>query len=206
MKQKTKEESYKLPPLPKKFHPSLDPVIPLKFSFFQPPCLAVFQNHSTTPLKFREGGGVDFMRAIELCVVSVISHVCYLFRYLVFSIIGLLCLIMAHMTFARSHMKKFVCVSLVNKKLNLLIPMFSNHDIYIYVCSMKQVEEDTFLLIIKACARYFLSNFYFSSNNSSSKNYEKWFLFDLKSSFCSRDIQIFVFLSSPLFFLCQSLP
>ena len=146
------------------------------------------------------------MRAIELCVVSVISHVCYLFRYLVFSIIGLLCLIMAHMTFARSHMKKFVCVSLVNKKLNLLIPMFSNHDIYIYVCSMKQVEEDTFLLIIKACARYFLSNFYFSSNNSSSKNYEKWFLFDLKSSFCSRDIQIFVFLSSPLFFLCQSLP
>lgn len=55
MKQKTKEESYKLPPLPKKFHPSLDPVIPLKFSFFQPPCLAVFQNHSTPP-KFREDG------------------------------------------------------------------------------------------------------------------------------------------------------
>ena len=148
------------------------------------------------------------MRAIELCVVSVISHVCYLFRYLVFSIIGLLCLWLWHtwhLPRARSHMKKFVCVSLVNKK-NKFINSHVFQSWYIYVCSMKWVEEDTFLLIIKACARYFLSNFYFSSNNSSSKNYEKWFLFDLKSSFCSRDIQIFVFLSSPLFFLCQSLP
>ena len=32
------------------------------------------------------------------------------------------------------------------------------------------------------------------------KNYEKCFLFNLKSSFCSWDIQIFVFSSSPLFF------
>ena len=32
------------------------------------------------------------------------------------------------------------------------------------------------------------------------KNYEKCFLFHLKSSFRSRDIQIFVFSSSPLFF------
>ena len=32
------------------------------------------------------------------------------------------------------------------------------------------------------------------------KNYEKRFLFNLKSSFCSRDIQIFAFLSSLLFF------
>ena len=31
------------------------------------------------------------------------------------------------------------------------------------------------------------------------KNYEKCFLFHLKSSFCSQDIPIFLFLSSPLF-------
>ena len=31
------------------------------------------------------------------------------------------------------------------------------------------------------------------------KNYEKCFLFHLKSSFRCRDIQIFVFLSSPIF-------
>ena len=31
------------------------------------------------------------------------------------------------------------------------------------------------------------------------KSYEKCFLFHLRSSFCSRDIQIFVFPSSPLF-------
>ena len=31
------------------------------------------------------------------------------------------------------------------------------------------------------------------------KNYEKCFLFPLKSSFCSQDIQIFLFQSSPLF-------
>ena len=32
------------------------------------------------------------------------------------------------------------------------------------------------------------------------KNYEKYVLFHLKSSFCSWDIQIFVYSSSPLFF------
>ena len=54
---------------------------------------------------------------------------------------------------------------------------------------------------IKACVCYFLSNFYFSPYFSLPfKNYEKSFLFHLKSSFCSWDIQIFVFLSSPLFF------
>ena len=51
----------------------------------------------------------------------------------------------------------------------------------------------------KACVRYFLSNFYFSPNYSPSKT-EKYFLFHLKSSFRSRDYQIFVFPSSPLFF------
>ena len=51
-------------------------------------------------------------------------------------------------------------------------------------------------LLLKACVRYFLSNFYFSPNDSPSKT----FLFHLKSSFRFRDIQIFVFSSSPLFF------
>ena len=51
----------------------------------------------------------------------------------------------------------------------------------------------------KACVRYFLSSCYFSPNDSPSKNYKNCFLFYLKSSFHSRDIQIFVFLSSPLF-------
>ena len=56
---------------------------------------------------------------------------------------------------------------------------------------------------IKACARYFLTNFYFSPNNSPSKT-ERCLLFSLKSSFPSRNIQDFVFPSSPIF-LCQSL-
>ena len=48
---------------------------------------------------------------------------------------------------------------------------------------------------VKACVRYFLLNFCFSPNDSPSKTV----LFHVKSSFCSRDIQIFVFPSSPLF-------
>ena len=51
----------------------------------------------------------------------------------------------------------------------------------------------------KTCLRpLFLSNFYFSPNDSSSKTMKN-VLFHLKSSFRSRDIQIFAFLSSPLF-------
>ena len=56
-----------------------------------------------------------------------------------------------------------------------------------------------FFCRFKACVRYFLSNFYFSPNDSPSKTTKNIFLFHLKSSFRSRDIQIFVFLSSPLF-------
>ena len=52
---------------------------------------------------------------------------------------------------------------------------------------------------VKACVCYFLSNFYFPPNDSPSKTMKNVFLFHLKSSFCSRDIQIFLFLSSPLF-------
>ena len=51
----------------------------------------------------------------------------------------------------------------------------------------------------RACVCYFLSNFYFSPIDSPSKP-SKCFLFHLKSSFRSRNIQIFVFLSSPVFF------
>ena len=53
-------------------------------------------------------------------------------------------------------------------------------------------------ILFKACLCYFLSNFYFFTKWQPFKNYEKCFLFNLKSSFCSRDIQIFVFFSLPL--------
>ena len=52
--------------------------------------------------------------------------------------------------------------------------------------------------IFKACVRYFLSIF-FCTKWQSFKNHKKCFLFHLKSSFRSQDIQIFVFSSSPLF-------
>ena len=52
--------------------------------------------------------------------------------------------------------------------------------------------------LVKACVSYFQSNFYFSPNDSPSKTLKN-FLFYLKSSFCSQDIQIFVILFSPLF-------
>ena len=51
---------------------------------------------------------------------------------------------------------------------------------------------------LKACVCYFLSNFYFSPIDSPSKTM-KIVLFHLKRSFRFQDIQIFVFLSSPLF-------
>ena len=46
---------------------------------------------------------------------------------------------------------------------------------------------------IKAWVCYFLSNFYFSLNDSPSKTMKNVFLFHLKSCFRFRDIQIFVF-------------
>ena len=49
------------------------------------------------------------------------------------------------------------------------------------------------LLFFKACAHYFLTSF--CSKWKALKNYEKYFLFHLKSSFRSRDIQIFVIFS-----------
>ena len=46
--------------------------------------------------------------------------------------------------------------------------------------------------LLKACVHYFLSNFCFLTKWQSFKNYEKCFLFHLKSSFYSRDIQFFL--------------
>ena len=66
--------------------------------------------------------------------------------------------------------------------------------------SFKPYLQTSTELPIKACARYFSSNFYFSPNDSPSKTMKNIFLFHLKSSFHSRDIQIFVYSSSPLFF------
>ena len=57
---------------------------------------------------------------------------------------------------------------------------------------------EPFAKVVKACVHYFLKIFYFQPNDSSSKTMKKCFLFYLKS-FRSRDIQIFVFLSSHLF-------
>ena len=54
-------------------------------------------------------------------------------------------------------------------------------------------------LKFKAYVCYFLSNIYFSPNHSPSKTMKNVFLFHLKSSFHSRDIQFFLFLSSSLF-------
>ena len=51
--------------------------------------------------------------------------------------------------------------------------------------------------LVKACVRYFLPNFDFCIKWKAFKNYEKCFLFHLKSYFHSRDIQIFVIFSLP---------
>ena len=67
-------------------------------------------------------------------------------------------------------------------------PYFDN--VYIF----HDVKTDLFF---KACVRYFLSNFIFSPNDSPLKT-EKYFLFHLKSSFRSRDIQIFLIFSLSL--------
>ena len=51
--------------------------------------------------------------------------------------------------------------------------------------------------VFKACVHYFLSNFYFFTKWQPFKNYEKCFLFHLKSFFSSQDIQFFVILPLP---------
>ena len=58
--------------------------------------------------------------------------------------------------------------------------------------------QNTYFIILKLVSAIFYQ-FVFLTKWQPFKNYEKCFLFHLKSSFRSRDIQIFVFLSSPLF-------
>ena len=57
------------------------------------------------------------------------------------------------------------------------------------------------ILAVQACVCYFLSHFYFFTKRQPFKDYEKCFLFHLKSSFSSQDIKIFVvfFLPSHIF-------
>ena len=59
-------------------------------------------------------------------------------------------------------------------------------------------RSHTFWQLFRACVRYFLSNFYFSPNDSLLKIMKNVF-FHLKRSFRFRDIQGLVFSSSPLF-------
>ena len=66
-------------------------------------------------------------------------------------------------------------------------------------CSEEQLRRAASIVINKVCVRYFWSNFYFQQNDSPSKTMKKCFLFHLKSSFRSWDIQASVFPSSPLF-------
>ena len=54
-----------------------------------------------------------------------------------------------------------------------------------------------FVAYFQLCVRYFLSLFYFFTKWKPFKNYEKCFLFHLKSSFHPRHIQIFVIFSLP---------
>ena len=54
------------------------------------------------------------------------------------------------------------------------------------------VLNTTTLFIHKACVCYFLSIFYFFNKWQPFKNYKKCFLFYLKSSLCSQDIQFFI--------------
>ena len=63
----------------------------------------------------------------------------------------------------------------------------------LYFSNTKQIFKN-----FKGCVRFF--HFFFFFTKFTWNNYEKWFLFHLKSSFHYQDIQIFVFPSSPLFF------
>ena len=85
------------------------------------------------------------------------------------------------------------------------IPIFTT-SIFIFIgklsstisCNLDMICKDISKLF-KASVCYFLANFYFSLSDSTSKTIKNIFLFYLKSSFHSRDIQIFVF-NLPLFF------
>ena len=91
---------------------------------------------------------------------------------------------------------------------NFVLLHFSSYrSIKIWYLYFKNVEKKgiplwhQIIFTIKAFVRYFLSNFYFFSSNDSPLKLWKMFLFHLKSSFHSRDIQFFVIFSLPFHFL-----
>ena len=61
-----------------------------------------------------------------------------------------------------------------------------------FYVNIRQIQN-----ILKLVSAILYQMFIFSPNDKPFKNYEKCFLFHLKSSFRSRDIQIFVFFSLP---------
>ena len=67
-------------------------------------------------------------------------------------------------------------------------------------CDMYFTSNSNYWHLLKAYVCYFLTIFYFSPNDSPSKIMKNAFLFHLKSSFRSRDIQSFAHSSSLLFF------
>ena len=66
---------------------------------------------------------------------------------------------------------------------------------------VSEVHPQNVYFSLKACVRCFFIKWLFFTKWQPFKNYEKCFLFHYKNSFCSRDIQIFVFSSAPLFSL-----
>ena len=70
----------------------------------------------------------------------------------------------------------------------------------LYFRQTKQTSKNIANTTFKSCVRYFLFSFFFFTKWQPLNNYEKCFLFHLKSSLQCQDIQIFVFLSSPLFY------
>ena len=52
----------------------------------------------------------------------------------------------------------------------------------------KNVLKTSAIPLFKACIHYFLTNFYFSPNDSPSKTMKDVFLFNLKDCFRSQDI------------------
>ena len=84
-------------------------------------------------------------------------------------------------------------VSLENKTVFLICYLAASRPTLTLMCFIKSC-------MFKACVCYFFIKILYFTKWHPFKNYEKCFLFHLKSSFWSQDIQIFVFLSSPLFF------
>ena len=87
---------------------------------------------------------------------------------------------------------KILLTIITEKRLMILMEGFLKSTIKHAFCDLQ-------LGIFKACVCYFLLKFYFWPNDSPSKTMKN-VLFHPKSSFRSRNIHIFVFSSSPLFF------